>query len=214
MKGIYCIENNVNGKKYIGQSTNIENRWKLHRYHLERGTHENSHLQRAWDKYGGSAFRFFVVEELEEGLSDSEMRWIALFNTHGNGGYNLTDGGEGKCGARLTDEQRKHLSTINMGKRNPNYGLKRTAEQRKRLSDALKGKKKKPLTEEHRKKISEKAKLVDHSSQRKRVLWVEKNLTFKSVSEAAVFTGIHISLISAVCNGTLEKTHNYHFIFV
>ncbi len=32
--GIYCIENKVNGKKYVGQSIDIYKRWKQHRNEL------------------------------------------------------------------------------------------------------------------------------------------------------------------------------------
>lgn len=43
--GIYCIENKVNHKKYIGQSIEIHQRWKRHVYDLNKGVHNNKHLQ-------------------------------------------------------------------------------------------------------------------------------------------------------------------------
>ena len=33
--GIYKIENKINGKLYIGQSINIEERWKNHKTHYK-----------------------------------------------------------------------------------------------------------------------------------------------------------------------------------
>ena len=34
ISGIYCIENKVNNKKYIGQSKNINDRWYKHKNEL------------------------------------------------------------------------------------------------------------------------------------------------------------------------------------
>ena len=48
--GIYCIENKVNGKKYIGQSIDIYNRWKKHLQNANRGI--NTILYNAIRKYG------------------------------------------------------------------------------------------------------------------------------------------------------------------
>ena len=41
--GIYCIENIVNHKKYIGQSIDVEERWKKHVSELKHGRHHNDY---------------------------------------------------------------------------------------------------------------------------------------------------------------------------
>ena len=52
--GIYQIVNKVNDKRYIGSSSNIDNRRKKHLSMLKSGSHENSHIQRSYNKYSGS----------------------------------------------------------------------------------------------------------------------------------------------------------------
>ena len=56
--GIYCIENTINNKKYIGQSVEIENRWSKHRSELNKNKHDNDYLQKSWNKYGEKILNF------------------------------------------------------------------------------------------------------------------------------------------------------------
>lgn len=50
MIGIYRIRNTSNGKVYIGQSVNIEQRWRQHLYELRRDSHHSPHLQYAYNQ--------------------------------------------------------------------------------------------------------------------------------------------------------------------
>jgi len=82
--GIYQIVNTINGKLYGGQAQNIRIRWGNHRWHLENNSHRNKHLQNAWNKYGGDAFRFEVIEDysylaepdLMVALDYAELQWL------------------------------------------------------------------------------------------------------------------------------------------
>lgn len=65
MSGVYQIYNTVNGKRYIGSSIHIEQRFKEHLRNLRANKHVNAHLQSAWNKYGEHSFVFEEVELCE-----------------------------------------------------------------------------------------------------------------------------------------------------
>ena len=94
--GIYKIENKINKKIYIGLSKAIYKRWDDHKYYLRHHKHQNTHLQRAWDKYGEDNFEFSVVEEVpEENLEETERKYISMYKSNDyDKGYNNSDGGE------------------------------------------------------------------------------------------------------------------------
>ena len=99
MVGIYCITNLVNNKKYIGQSSEIERRWKEHIKEANKGSNK-SILYQAIRKYGLENFKFKILEEcnLEE-LDERERYWIKFYQTYPPNlekGYNMSPGGENK----------------------------------------------------------------------------------------------------------------------
>jgi group I intron endonuclease len=63
--GIYKITNSINGKVYIGLSTNIEKRWNKHRSVMTNPKERNYKypLYCAMRKYGIENFTFEVLEE-------------------------------------------------------------------------------------------------------------------------------------------------------
>jgi len=86
--GVYAIVNlnDGQGTAYIGQTTtSFRERIKNHRSKLNRGVHNNSHLQRAWDKYGASAFCFYVLEYVDslEVIIKREQYWLDVFRDTG-----------------------------------------------------------------------------------------------------------------------------------
>lgn len=61
--GIYLIQNNINGKPYVGQAIKLRKRLLQHINHKE----EDYPLYRAFHKYGIENFTFSILEELEVG---------------------------------------------------------------------------------------------------------------------------------------------------
>jgi group I intron endonuclease len=82
--GIYSIIS-PSSKTYIGQSTNIEKRIQQHQSMLRRGTHTNSRLQGACNKYGLANLIFSIVELCSANQLDArEQWWIDNSNTQYN----------------------------------------------------------------------------------------------------------------------------------
>lgn len=105
MIGIYKIVNKISGKTYIGQSNDIERRFKEHQYK------KDIPVEIAIQKYGIENFIFEVLEEcsLDE-LDEKEKYYINLYNTYKGNGYNCNEGGgtfayEDNGHAKLTIEE-------------------------------------------------------------------------------------------------------------
>lgn len=148
--GIYMIQNLVNGKIYIGQAVDIEERWKNHKNSLRRNCHHNKHLQNSWNRDGEENFEFTVICECGENqLNTLEQYYIfELMSYDGKIGYNKSYGGGG---CRATEETRKKLREAHKGEKNGFYSKHHAEETRKKISEVHKGK---TISEEHKRKIS------------------------------------------------------------
>lgn len=98
--------NKLNGKKYIGQSVNIERRRKEHFNWPSKYSKFDNHLI----KMGLEAFDFTILEQCEiSQLDEREKYWINYYNSIEEG-YNLVEGGQSYRGedniqAKLTEQQ-------------------------------------------------------------------------------------------------------------
>ena len=87
--GIYCITNNINGKKYVGQSICIEERFKQHIH-----SKSNSEIHKAIEECGVQNFRFEILIACSKNELDAqEVKFIRLLDSYENG-YNQTRGGQ------------------------------------------------------------------------------------------------------------------------
>ena len=92
-KYIYCWENKLNGKKYVGKTSRpISHRYTA--FNPVNGSN-GTYFVRAINKYGKENFQCSIVEELEgsitpEKLRERELYWINELNTLRPYGYNVS----------------------------------------------------------------------------------------------------------------------------
>lgn len=186
---IYKIENLIDGKVYIGQTTvGFKQRVYSHKYQLERNVHKNEHLQRAWKKYGRKNFRFSVMEHcsiLE--IDEREKKWIEIYDsTNRKKGYNFESGGH----------KNKTLHKETRGK----------------LSNKAKEFALSPLGKEVIKKRALKNSGVNHYSAKK-VICINDKKVFGTINKAADYYDISQSDISAVCRGARLTVKGLQFAY-
>jgi predicted GIY-YIG superfamily endonuclease len=104
---IYKLENLIDGKVYVGQTTNFKRRRNDHISLMRKG-HRNRWIKDAVDKYGYENFDVFILEECpEELLDEKEIYWVNKLKSYDrNYGYNNSMGGKNHV---VVSEQTKKL---------------------------------------------------------------------------------------------------------
>ena len=233
---IYLRTNKINGKKYVGLTTDLKARqaeWKC-----LKQPYAGNVINNARKKYGIDAFDFEILKECEdEELDYWEKYYIKELNTKKPYGYNMTEGGDGCPGYIHSEETRKKISDANKGRKfseehkrhisESKKGLKHTAEQNKKHSERMKCEKNpfwgKQHTEETKRKISEAKKgkkrpidAVRRTSEKlsKPVIQIDivNNRTiavYKSMAEAVKSTGCHKPNIIECCKKRRNTAGGY-----
>ena len=167
---IYRIYNRINGKSYIGVTTQpITERIRQH-FKKSSGC---VLLKNAITKYGQDSFVHEVIEVnvTQDNFRTRENFWIDCHNSMLPHGYNLKEGGGGTMGYDVSEETKNKRSMANKNQVPWMKGRKHSEETRKKISEANKGRvlwsKGKPLSEETRKKMSESHKGRRHTDESK-----------------------------------------------
>ena len=186
---IYKHTSKTSGKVYIGQTNNINVRWKP-------GAYRNcAKFYAAIQKYGWDDFEHEILEDnltLEE-ANQRETYYIELYDSINNG-YNLNTGGDNHL---ASEETRNKMSQTRKGvPHSPEHNLA--------ISKALTGYKQ---TEEH--------KLHNRLAQHRRpVECIETGIIYESLSEAQRQTGILGETISRQIRGKQKSTQGLHWRFI
>lgn len=109
---IYSAINKINGKRYVGQTTQeLKVRIQNHRARAA-----NPHLAAAFAKYGHENFEWEVLEKAadQKELDRLEKHYIFAFGTMDrHKGYNLKEGGGA---GRMSEEVRRKIAASKLGK--------------------------------------------------------------------------------------------------
>lgn len=213
---VYAHINKVNNKTYIGiTKLDPEKRWRNGLAYSE-----NSHFYNAIQLYGWDGFYHEIVAShlTREEACNFERILIEKFDlTNPKFGYNQMEGGS--------------LPPIVKGERHPNYGTHLSEEIRHKISASKINKKRFPLSDETKKKISEgnKGKKKPHSEEwkkemsirnkgannphAKRVKCVETGEIYSTANEASASIGKGKSAVkAAIC--TNRRAGGYHWEYV
>lgn len=153
MHYIYKITNIINQKIYIGQSINVEKRWKDHLYNAYRKQNPTKTYNRKYAiheaiaKYGKENFSFEVIHTLNniDDANNMEELCIKDYNSLAPYGYNLHPGGKNKIPSQETKEKiRAKLKVVGSfvnkkGKDHPNFGKHQSNERKHNQSLKLSG---------------------------------------------------------------------------
>jgi group I intron endonuclease len=146
--GIYKITNTVNGKCYVGQSWNIESRWRSYHQLMCRG---QTKLFNAFKKHGLPTFTFEMLTEYaspgptQDELDTREDYWMEHFQCIQQG-YNIRQAGSR---GKFSDASKEKMRQAHLGKtqsdatkekhRLASTGRKHTAEAKANMSAVQKG---------------------------------------------------------------------------
>ena len=107
---IYKIENQVNGKVYIGLTTQSLNCRKAEHMHRLRDGKRQHKLYQAMRKHGVENFTFTQIASVLSDIGDVEMDIISQYDSYGRG-YNATPGGD-----VVSEETKQKLSEMFKGR--------------------------------------------------------------------------------------------------
>lgn len=214
---VYCHTNKINGKKYIGiTSQNPEKRWRN-----GDGYKNNKYFYRSIKKYGWHNFfhEILYVDLRKEDAERLEIKLIAEYETTNNEkGYNIEAGGNGtekftddiksKISASLkghicSDETKKKISIANKGRlRRKGYKMSEKAIEINRRSHIGQ----RPWNLGKKWSAEEKARFGG-----KKVRCVELNKIYLTAHEASADLGIDVSSICKCRKGKVKTAGGYHW---
>ena len=237
MYSIYKYTNTANGKVYVGQtSKTLEERAQSN----GRNYRESPLFYAAIMEYGWPSFIPEIIDtaRTKAEADEKERHYIGCYKSNdAQFGYNITDGGRSDFtfpsatrsaisrmaterymdarrnpmyGKHHTDESKAKMRECKLGSKNPMFGRTWTDTQREKCS--TKGKKL-HISDEFRRKLVERGRMLGESVSRCNVRCVEDGIVYPSETEAASAYGIAISTLNGHLKGRQKTCAGKHFVY-
>lgn len=235
---VYMHKNKINGKVYIGITKQIpKKRWNNGKGYNEQ-YFKKAIEKYGFDNFEHLILHENLTQKEAE---QKEIELIAYYKSNQRKfGYNIDNGGKtigthsektklkisnAHKGKKRSEELTKKLIEINKGNKY-RFGSHQTKEAKKKISEANKGNKYclgRITSDETKKKISiaNKGKHMSPNTEfkkgysnikwRKKVLCIETNILYESITFASKDTNISISNISTCCSGRSKTAGGYHW---
>lgn len=196
------------------------------------------HSERSKEKHGRNKWWYRIVEknggvyeveiiyncETEIEVNKKEVEFIKIYGRKDKGEgtlVNLTDGGDGSVGVKMSDENKKRLSELWKGENHPNYGKKLSAETCRKKSESmklsdknLKGKKLPDWWKEkmRQSKFGENNPMFGKKSHRaKAVIDIATGIEYHSIMEASKSTSYKFQYVSSMLKGDSPNKTNLRY---
>ena len=208
---IYCHVNKINGKRYIGLTSYVNNPNKRWRDGLGYLNSHHKVFAAAIIQYGWENFEHAILETNITSIAEANLReeyWIAYYHTYVGDpecwGYNCTKGGDGSSGRIVSEEEREYRRQIKLG-------TKASEETKRKMSEARKGKPQN-LTEKKLAQLEACGKALAEAARKKRkpVICIETGERWASLTEAAVGIGVAETTIGACLHGRQKTVKGLH----
>lgn len=89
---VYAIQHNITGRIYVGSSTNVSKRYRMHMALLRNGKHTNTGMQEDFNAFGENFTLFILDIATDNSQRSKEYDWMCKLRTNNpKVGYNSND---------------------------------------------------------------------------------------------------------------------------
>jgi len=209
---VYMAINKLNGASYIGATQKgTEGRASVHLTTARCVESKDQHFYRAVRKYGEENFKFITIKECQDywDALESERAYIALFKPR----YNMTDGGGGIKGHKMSAESRAKMSAAKKGKLGTWSDHLQTEHAKKRTLEALRSRKGTKRTGKGL-EASLKGARAMAEARRKPVMELTSGNVYASVTEAAKANNLVDITVTALCRSGRTSMRGLKFKYM